>query len=132
MAKKRQKWNESKSGRLVRKAAHIMADNGVARGSLLAQDKRMCILGAIQYAWCGNANTQIGYVADGYASVPRDLEERYSSLLARNPEITQTVQDLRRYLGISIPVFNDNLNTPDEDIIKTLHKFADEFDPKKV
>lgn len=127
------KWNPAKSGRLIRKAANIMSDKGYVTGSL-HEENGFCIRGATNYAWCGNAHITVNYDYFGYLSgaSPRTLTER------RNPEVVRALTDFRDFLvenqvifqGQGVETFNDKTRDKDE-VIRWMHKFADEVDPLK-
>lgn len=125
------KWNPAKSGRLIRKAANIMSDKGYVTGSL-HEENGFCIRGATNYAWCGNAHITVNYDYFGYLSgaSPRTI--------TRNPEVVRTLTDFRDFLvgnevilqGQGVETFNDKTRDKDE-VIRWMHKFADEVDPLK-
>lgn len=125
-AKSLKNWNLAKSGRLIRKAADIMNDKGYVKGDLGDPIYGFCVRGAVNYAWSGNQNITTNYVYD------------HCGGSARNPEVVKTLTDFRDYLrsngliavgSIGVEAFNDNHDG--SEVIRWMHKFADETDPKK-
>ena len=133
--KKIAKWNLSKSGRLVRKAAEIMKDKGYTTGTLHDTDG-YCIRGAVNYAWCGNPRiTSNGDYELFTYTIGQPIPQR------RNPEVIQALIDFRDFLAkndfaqqpgcaASVESFNDTIRDKDE-VIRWMHKFADEVDPQR-
>lgn len=137
------KWNEAKSGRLIRKAADIMNDKGHTTGSLSNVEGELCVRGAVNYAWSGNARITDNYEYDtvmmniGFDTV-FVKPVRNLAPLQRNPEVIHTLTHFRNFLhknnmlggyGTGVEFFNDH-NSKDE-VIRWMHKYADEVDPKR-
>lgn len=146
MAKK--KWTKADSGRLMRKAAEVMQDKGYCNGSLQGLDGRMCVRGAVNYTYCGNAQvTGSGAYADRLDDLIKMEEqtrshnkkirkgmvsviEHLKASLRRNEPIYQTLEDFREFLGDSVESFNDSHKG--DEVIGMMRKFADEVDPQRV
>lgn len=96
------------AGRLARKSAEVLVDRPWTQGTLGDTENGMCILGAMNFTYCGNARPKI---------FPR-LVQVADILFA---EWSDT---------LGMPSFNDALGRTKEEVIETLHKFADEYDPK--
>lgn len=143
-----EKWNRRKSGRLARKAADILNDRGVAIRELIDSNGRMCIRGAINYAYSGNPEATPNNL---YSTAPV-VTLVGKTFKNRNTPIVKTVGDIGFFLaeslpeshpargrnpitrslsrtGISVEYFNDNYR---EEVIQWMYKFADDADPQKV
>lgn len=134
------KWNEAKSGRLIRKAADIIRDRGLAKGYLKDSNDAYCIRGAINFAWSGNPYITYnfeyckeGQLKNGLIAFPT-LNRR-----GMNPEVIQAITDFRQYLyendllgdhGYGVEHFNDNNDK--EEVLRWMNKYADEVDPRKT
>ena len=129
-------WNSAKSGRLVRKAAGVMQDKGYLKGSTGDPQNGFCIRGAVNYAWCGNAQITDNFeYMDTPGKIIASLEPPRSK---RNPQVVRTLTDFRDYLYKSgllasdragVECFNDN--TESDEVLRWMNKFADEVDPQK-
>lgn len=122
-------WNEAKSGRLIRKAADVMKDKGYLKGTLGDKENGFCVRGATNYAWCGNAQVTQNFEYDDTMLISPGAK--------RNPQIIHALKIFGQFLYANkltsgprcVETFNDR-NESDE-VIRWMHKFADEVDPKK-
>jgi hypothetical protein len=122
-------WNEAKSGRLIRKAADVMKDKGYLKGGLGDPEIGFCVRGATNYAWCGNAQVTQNFEYDDTMLISPGAK--------RNPQILHALTVFGLFLQENdlvpgthcVEAFNDR-NEADE-VIRWMHKFADEVDPKK-
>lgn len=127
----KKKPTEADAGRLARKAAEILEDRGVAQGALVKTQRRhgkvveetFCTAGALNFAYCGNANLTRSRIEN----IPL-LKLTYSLVDALVQDISADIPIPRR--PKTLEQYND-LATNDEDVIRILHKVADNYDPKK-
>lgn len=103
----RKEAKERNAARLMRKAAQVLKDKDWTRHTQLGANGEMCILGALNYAYCGNAR-------------PKN----------RNALVELTNNMFVRWNGLNIPVFNDNHAKDKQEILETMLKFSNEFDPQ--
>lgn len=97
------------AARLMRKAAEVLRDRPWTKGTIYrAETKGMCMLGALNFAACGNPQP---WNQNKLVNVANDAFAKWNGVL-------------------SIPKFNDAKDTTKEDVIQAMFKFADEFDPK--
>jgi len=98
---------ERNAARLMRKAAKVMQDKEWIRRVQLGDNGEMCILGALNYTYCGNAKP-----------------------LRHNPLVIVANNTFTNWYGESIPMFNDKVAKDKQEIIDTMLKFANEYDPQ--
>lgn len=96
------------AGRLMRKAAEVLKDRNWVRNTQGSAEIGMCILGALNFAYCGNAQPK-----------------QHTNAL-----VTLTNQKFCKWFGRSIPNFNDHMAKDKAEVIETMLKFANEFDPQ--
>lgn len=108
MKTSRQSYQERRAGRLMRKAAEVLTDRNWIKNVYSNDNNGYCMLGALNLALCGN-------------SQPKHYQ----------PLVTETKNLFHSWSGSHIPIFNDRIAKSKEEVIETMLKFANEFDPQR-
>ncbi|SRR6266487_2563852 len=104
----RKEANERNAGRLMRKAAAILKDRGWVKHTQLSLGGKMCMIGALHFAYCGNAT-------------PRSQNHLVS--LADNIFAQWSGEP-------NIPHYNDHVAENKDEVLEIMLKFSNEFDPQ--
>lgn len=110
---------EQKAGRVIRKAAQVLADRNWIQGKIGYPDYGMCAVGVINFAIVGDT-----------AGYDTNNTDRLRLVNIATRHFSSWLKEIGANGGGYIPSWNDTKGRTKEEVILYMNKFADEMDPQ--